>query len=308
MSLLDPDILTAIGRAKLGPRRPVEGPVSGQHRSPLHGLSPEFADFRNYAPGDDPRNIDWRVFARSDRYYIRRYEEESNLRAYFVIDSSRSMQYRGTSRRTRRGGQPPRSKYETAATIAVSLGAVSLRQRDAVGLLTADREVSSVLQPSAAGSQLPEIDRRLSELTPDGETDLVAALRPQVDQMARRSLIVVVSDFLTDLDELSALLGQLRYRGHDLLAIQVLDEDEVELPFEGSTLFVDIEGDEEVFAEPWAFREAYRDAMLEYCDRLENDVRAASYDFWSLRCDDDLPTAIASRLHARDAQTARAPG
>ena len=299
MPLLNPDILTAIGRAGFGPRRPVEGPVAGQHRSPLHGLSPEFADFRSYAPGDDPRNLDWRAFARSDRLYIRRYEEESNLRSYLIVDSSRSMAYAAPA--SRRGAARP-SKYYTAATIGVSLAAVSLGQRDAVGLMTVDREVDGKLSPSGATSQLPEIDRRLEAITPDGTTDLVAALRPQIDQIARRSLVVVISDWLTELDDLPQLIGQLRHRGCELLAIQVLDDDEIDLPFESSTLFVDIEGSEELFAEPWAFRAAYRDAMSAYCDQLRDEIKSAGYDFWQIRCGDPLPAALASRLHARAAQ------
>ena len=296
MSYLDPDILTAIGRAGFGPRRPVEGPIAGQHRSPLHGLSPEFADFRSYAPGDDPRNLDWRAFARSDRLYIRRYEEESNLRAYIIVDASKSMAYQTPDQ-----SRPRRSKFDIAATIGLSLAAVSLRQRDAVGLLTADRRTQTVLTMSGANSQLAEIDQQLQRITPVGETDLVAAIRPQIDQIARRSVVVLISDFLTDLDELSGLLGQLRFRGCELLAIQVLDNDELDLPFESSTLFVDIEGDEELFAEPWAFREAYQDAMTSYCDELRDQILSAGYDFWQIQTGDPLPTAIASRLHARAA-------
>ena len=299
MPLLDPDILTAIGRAGFGPKRPVEGPVAGQHRSPLHGLSPEFADFRSYAPGDDPRNLDWRAYARSDRLYIRRYEEESNLRSYLIVDSSRSMQY--TSSQQDR--QVTRSKFEVASTIAVSLAAVSLRQRDAVGLLTADRTVETVLSPSGATTQLSEIDRRLEQKTPDGTSDLVAALRPQIDQLARRSFVVLISDFLTDVDDLSALLGQIRHRGCELLAIQVLDDDELDLPFESSTMFVDIEGNEEVLAEPWAFRDAYREAMSVFCDSLTTAIRSAGFDFWQIRCGESLPHALASRLHQRAAIT-----
>ena len=296
MPYLDPDILTAIGRAGFGPRRPVEGPIAGQHRSPLHGLSPEFADFRSYAPGDDPKNLDWRAFARSDRLYIRRYEEESNLRAYVIVDASRSMAYVSPDSKRR-------SKFDTAATIGVSLAAVALRQRDAVGLMTADRRAETVLTVSGANSQLAEFDNRLQSITPDGTTELVAALRPQVDQIARRSVVILISDFLTELDELSTLLGQLRFRGCELLAVQVLDDDELELPFQSSTLFVDIEGDEELFAEPWAFREAYRDAMADYCSQLEGEIRSAGYDFWQIRTGDPLPSALASRLHARAAMS-----
>ena len=242
----DPDVFAPIADLALRSRRLVEGTISGQHRSPFHGFNIEFASYREYTPGDDLRRLDWRVFARSDRHYIKQYEEESNVRVNFVIDGSASMAYRGSG--------SVLSKFDYGATLVVSLAMLLARQQDPVGLVLFDEEATTVLPPSATQGQVTVMSDLLQRCTPARKTELGGLLRSLAGRVRRRGLMVIVSDLFTDLDAVYDGLNQLRFLGHEVLVMQVLDRDETELPFDGPTLFHDIEGDEELFAEPWASR------------------------------------------------------
>jgi uncharacterized protein (DUF58 family) len=272
----------------------VEGTVSGLHRSPLKGVSPEFDDYREYSFGDDLKNLDWRAYARSDRFYIKRYEEESNLRAWIVLDASASMGY-GSKRPT---------KFACGATLAASISAMLIKQRDAAGLsLARDLALAgtgaSEVRPSARRSQLLKLVELLETAQPAGKTDLGLAVSLIADRMARRGVVIVISDLFTDLESLYVALGKLQHAGHDVLVFQVLDRDEVELPFDGSVIFRDIEGAEEVFAEPRAFRKAYRDAMKQFLEEAERRCRICGIDYLRLMTDEDLGQTVSRHLHDR---------
>ena len=297
-SYLVPEILARIARLGLRAQRVVEGTISGLHRSPLHGLSAEFADYREYAPGDDLKRLDWRAYARSERYVIKRYEEESNLRATLLLDASRSMKYGGT-----RAG---RTKFEFAATLAASLAALCVKQRDAVGLALVDQEQRTWLRPAATQAQLAKILDALHRSAPDRGTELGAVMNRVADQISSRGMVVVISDLLTDLDSLYAGLGRLQHQGHEILIFQVLDPDEIDLPFKTSVLFRDIEGAsggsgkaDELQADPWAFRKAYRAAMTRFIDDVATRCRTAAIDHVLLTSDQDLGFALSSYLHGR---------
>jgi uncharacterized protein (DUF58 family) len=297
-SYLKPEILARIARLGLHAQRVVEGSISGLHRSPLHGLSVEFADYREYAPGDDLKRLDWRAYARSQRYVIKRYEEESNLRATILLDASRSMKYAGK--------KASMSKNDYAATLAASLAALCVRQRDAVGLALVDESQRTWLRPAATQAQLAKIIDALEKSAPDRKTDLGAIMNRVADQIASRGIIIVISDVLTDLDSLYTGLGRLQHQGHEILIFQVLDPDEIELPFNDSVLFRDIEGvpgadgkPDELQAEPWAFRKAYRRAMNKFIDEIGARCRTAAIDHLLLTTDMDLGLALSSYLHGR---------
>lgn len=298
--MLNPQLTAAVNAVGFSVRRPMEGPVSGQHRSPLHGLSPEFVDYRSYTPGDDLKNLDWRAHARSDRFYIKRYEEESNLRAFLIVDDSASMAYQPVGGSTSRSTSAPRlTKFEIATQVGVALASCLLKQRDAVGLLTASQDVRIVLRPSTSSGQLVQVVDQLTSNECTGETDLLAAMSAAVDQLPKRAVVIVLSDFLTELDGLEQLLGKFRYAGHELIACQILDRDEVDLPFQDSVIFKDIEGDDELYAEPWAFKQAYTEAMQAYRDDLKGRIQAAGYAYWPVISDDDLPKLIPKYLFER---------
>jgi uncharacterized protein (DUF58 family) len=287
----DPNVLARITALGLRAQKVVEGSISGLHRSPLHGVSPEFADYREYAPGDDLKRLDWRAYARSNRYFIKQFEEESNLRCTVLVDASASMRYRG------RGAAM--AKFDYAATLAASLAHLCVTQRDAVGLALFDKAQQAFLRPAATQAQLAKVIDVLERARPDRETDLGGVLSQVCDQIRSRGLVVVVSDLLVDLDAFYHALGRLQYAGHEILIFQVLDSEEIELPFGDSVLFRDIEGSEELFAEPWAFRKAYKAAMERFIDEVGQRCRFAGIDHVLMKTDQDLGTALSHYLHQR---------
>ena len=289
----DPEVIARIADLTLRSRRLAEGAISGQHRSPFHGFNVEFAAYREYAPGDDLRRLDWRVFARSDRHFIKQYEEESNARVTFVVDASASMNYRGP--------RAPLSKFDYAATLVVSLAMLLARQQDPVGLVLFDEEAGAALPPSATASQVTLMANLLGACVPARKTELGGLLRSVTDRSRRRGLLVIVSDLFTAMDPVYDGLNRLRFLGHEVLVAQVLDRDETELPFDGPTVFRDIEGEEELFAEPGAFRRAYRAAMGEFLDGVGKECGARGYDHARFFTDEPLGSTLSAFLHGRQA-------
>jgi uncharacterized protein (DUF58 family) len=287
----DPDVIAQITDLNLRSRRLVEGAISGQHRSPFHGFNIEFAEYREYTPGDDLRRLDWRVFARTDRHYIKQYEEESNVRVTFVVDASASMNYRGSG---------TLSKFDYAATLVVSLSMLLTRQQDPVGLVLFDETATTVLPPSATQSQVLVMTGLLERCQPARKTELGELLLSLADQFRRRNMLVIVTDLFTDLNVLYDGLNRLRFSGHEVLLMQVLDRDELELPFDGPTIFHDIEGEEELFAEPWAFRRSYQNAMNDFLEGVTRECGARGYDHVRFLTDSPLGSSLSFFLHSRE--------
>jgi uncharacterized protein (DUF58 family) len=287
----DPEAIARISDLALRARRLVEGAVSGQHRSPFHGFNVEFAQYREYAPGDDLRRLDWRVFARNDRHYIKQYEDESNVRVTFLVDASASMNYRGSA---------PLSKFDYAATLTVALAMLLTRQQDPVGLVLFDEAATTVLPPSTTQAQVAVMAGLLERCRPARKTELGGLLRSLNERMRRRSLAILVSDLFTDLDPFYDGLNRLRFLGHEVLVLQVLDRDELELPFRGPTIFRDIEGTEELFAEPWAFRRSYQQAMQDFLAGVRRECGRRGYDHVCFLTDEPLGAALSAFLHARE--------
>src|SRR5688572_24455402 len=286
---LDPAVLSRIHNLGLRAQRVVEGTISGLHRSPLHGVSVEFAAYREYAPGDDLRRLDWRAYARSNRHFVKQFEEESNLRATVLLDASASMKY----------GNGPMTKFDYAATVAASLASLCVQQRDAVALAVFDRAERVFLRPAATQAQLAKILDVLDRAKPERESDLGGVMAQVCDKIKNRGVVIVISDLLVDLDSFYQSLGRLQHNGHEVLVFQVLDDDEIELPFGDSVLFKDIEGSEQVFAEPWAFRKAYKAAMEQFIDETSRRCRSAGIDHLMLKTSDDLGIALSHYLHGR---------
>jgi len=286
---LNPEVIGRIAGIGFKTRQPVEGTIAGLHRSPLHGLSPEFADYRSYTPGDDLKNLDWKAYARSDRFYIKRFEEESNLRAVFILDSSASMAY----------GTPGFSKFDCAATIAVSLSAVLLKQRDAVGLAILNDRVQEDLRTGGTPSHLAKFIEVLQRVELIGETDIGPAVSQVADQIHRRGVVVVLSDLLTPLDPFYESLGKLQHAGHEVIVVHILHRDEMEMPFKDSVIFKDIEGEEEIFAEPWAFHKAYQAAMEEFTQETRQRCQYCGIDYLQVLTDENLGAVLSSYLHNR---------
>ena len=286
----DPEVLARIAGLGLRARRVVEGTISGMHRSPFHGFNVEFAEYREYSPGDDLRRLDWRVFGRTDRYYIKQFEEESNLRCTIALDASASMRY----------GSGPLNKFDYAATVVASLATLLVGQQDPVGLALFDSQPRKILPPAATQAQLVRIVEELESSKPDRETQLGPVVQTLSEQVTKRGLMIIVSDLLTDLDSFYDGLSRLQYRGHEIIVLHVLDRDELELPFDDLVLFKDIEGTEELFGEPWAFRNAYRTAMQQFVDGVRETCGGRAIDYLLLRTDENVGDALSPYLHARE--------
>ena len=286
----DPEVLARITPLTLRARRVVDGTVSGLHKSPFHGFSAEFTSYREYAPGDDLRRLDWRVYGRTDRHYIKQYESESNLRAMIVMDASASMRY----------GSGAMTKFDYGATVAASLATLLVQQQDPVGLALFDDQQRELIAPAATQAQLIQIIGQLETAKPDRRTELGEVIQSLAGRLKRRGMIIIISDLLTDLEEFYEGLSRLLFAGHEIMVLQVLDRDELEMPFDDSVMFQDIEGDERVLAEPWSFRRAYRSAMDEFLDDVATHCGNRGVDHNLLLTDEDLGLALSHYLHARE--------
>jgi uncharacterized protein (DUF58 family) len=273
----------------------VEGFWSGLHRSPYHGFSVEFTEYREYSPGDDLRYLDWKLFARSDRYYVKRFEDETNLRCHLLLDASRSMGYGSIGY--------PKSDY--AATLAATLAYFLARQRDAVGLVTFDKDIVEYLP----ARHRPRHSRRLLsmlEQTPAGSaTDLTVPLGRVAELMKKRGLLVLISDLLAPIDTLERDLALFRSRGHDVLLFQVLDPGEVEFGFEEAVLFHDVESRRELYVDPKAVRRQYLDRLEKHNAAIESTCRQLGIDFRRMLTNRPIEPALAElfRIRQRQGQT-----
>ncbi|RUL88975.1 DUF58 domain-containing protein [Tautonia sociabilis] len=249
IAALDPTALTRFGRLELLSRLVVEGVMSGLHRSPFKGFSVEFAEHRPYGPGDEIRHIDWRAFGKTDRYFVREFEEETNLQAYLVLDTSGSMGFAGRTV----------SKLELARRLAAALAYLMIRQRDAVGLVTFDGELRSMLPARSAPGHFAVLCSAMERARAGGKAPLHRVLHALADRIRRRGLIVILSDGFDDLDALSQSLRHLRHRHHEVLFFHILAPEEEAFDFPGPTRFLDLEADgHRLRVDPNAVRAVYR--------------------------------------------------
>ena len=296
---LDPKVLQTIGRLELRARLVVEGFISGLHKSPYHGSSVEFAEHREYVPGDDVRHIDWKVFGRSDRIYIKRYEEETNLQAYLLVDASESMAYplEPSTVGTLRDGRY--SKYDYASTIAAALAYLSLKQQDAVGVALFDDHVGQLLPPSSNPSHLQAIVEVLERPTMRKRTDLGAIFHEFADRVTKKGLIIIVSDMLDDLTNIRDGLRHLRYKNHDVIVFHVLDHDELTFPFQRMTMFEGLEEAPQLVADPRALRKAYLEELSQHMEEVRRTCRDIRVDYLQVDTSEWLNVVLASYLAAR---------
>jgi len=287
----DPQVLARLEGLPLRARRIVEGYVAGVHRSPYHGFSIEFAEHREYAPGDDLRYLDWKVFGRTDKFYLKQFEEETNLVCSLVLDTSESMGYRSEA--------APMSKLDYARCIAAALAYLVLRQQDSVGLVTFDREVRASLRASSNPSQWEPLIRVMEESSPREKTAAGAIFHDLAERIRRRGIVVVLSDLFDDVDAMLAGLKHFRHRRHEVIVFHVLDPAELEFPFDEATRFQGLEGWADLVVEPRALRRAYLDQFDRYLRRVRHGCRAAQIDHVLMRTDRSLELALSSYLASR---------
>jgi len=309
LQFLDPKVLAKITRLDLRARHVVEGFVSGLHRSPFHGFSVEFASHREYVWGDDIRHIDWKVQAKTDRFYIKQYEEETNLKAMFLLDASESMRYGGYASRDRQGAgtraatgsERGLSKYEYAATAAASLAFLLQQQQDAVGLGIFDEELVTHIPPSTSPQQLRAMIHAMSTAKLEKATSLEDVAHTMAEKISRRGLVCLVSDLFAETDGVIRALEHFRHHGHEVLVLHILDEDELEFPFQGNTQFLGLENLGRVNAQPRALREAYRKEIHDFCHEVQRKCVAARIDYKRISTADNLDAALCAFLAARAA-------
>ena len=286
---LDPAVVARLGTLELKARTIVEGFLSGLHRSPYKGFSVEFAEYRQYIPGDDLSTIDWKVYARSDRYYVKKFEEETNLDCHLMLDVSGSMAY----------GSGGMTKFEYASCLAASLGYLVNRQRDAVGLMAFDDRIVSMLPASARPGHLRTLLVTLDRLRLGKDTNVSKPLHQLCDALTKRGMVVLISDLLDDPEHVIRGLKHFQFRGCDVIVFHVLDPDELEFPFERATRFEDLETAEEVMAVPALVREHYLQELGTLIVRYRRELGAAGIDYRLLLTSEPLEMALLSYLSTR---------
>jgi uncharacterized protein (DUF58 family) len=307
LDYLDPKVLAKIARLDLRARHVVEGFISGLHRSPFHGFSVEFASHREYVWGDDVKHIDWKVQAKTDRFYIKQYEEETNLKATFLLDASESMLYgRRTDRNGNSEGQKALSKYEYAATAVAALAFLLQQQQDAVGLGVFDEDLTQYLPPSASPQQLKSMMHAMNTVEPRGKTSLEPIAHSLAEKVSRRGLICLVSDLFVDIDGVIRALEHFRHYDHEVIVLHILDEDELEFPFQGNTQFRGLEALGRVNVQPRALREAYLKEVHDFCQEVKRKCVAGRMDYKQISTADRLDAALCAFLAARAAAVRKA--
>jgi uncharacterized protein (DUF58 family) len=286
----DPKVLAGISNLYLRARWVVEGMMSGVHRSRSKGFSVEFEEHREYSPGDEIRRIDWKALGKFDRYFIKEYEDETNLRAYLLVDTSGSMDYASDGI----------TKFDYGCTLAASLAYLILRQQDAAGVVTFSDHIESFIPPKAKRDYLLQILHALENRGPAGETNVGKILEEIAGQIKRRGLVVLVSDLLDEPEQILKGLRLFRFKGNDVIVFHLLDPAELSLPFDGNILFEDLEElNLRVVADPRAIRKTYREVVEEFTSRMRQECHDNIIDYQLISTSTPLDKALASYLSWR---------
>lgn len=286
---LHPEAVQRIARLEVRARHIVEGFLTGMHRSPYFGQSIEFRQHREYAAGDDLRHVDWKVWARQDRLYVKQYEEDTNLRCTLLVDLSNSMVY----------GRGALNKYEYACTLAACLAHLILHQQDAVGCVTFDEKIRMQVPVRSKRTHLHAILESLNSNEPRDKTEMYSILRTVAEAGSRRGMMILVSDLLTDPAGTMKGLKLLRQRGHDVLVLHVMDDDELDFPFAGPTRFEGLESVDFLNCNPRSLREGYLQALQEFLDTTRRDCARNTIDYALIRTSQPLDAALATFLSSR---------
>lgn len=288
---LDPTTVARISRLDLRARYVVEGFISGMHRSPFFGHSVEFVQHRDYSPGDDIRHLDWKVWSKTDKFYIKQFEEETNLRCTLVMDVSNSMHY----------GRTKMNKYEYGCTVAACLGYMLLRQQDSVGLITFDEDVRQVIPARSQNTHIDAICKAMDVSRPRDKTDIEKILRRVAESAPAKSMIIVISDLLVDREPLFRGLEMLRHNRHDVLLFHIMDQDELTFPFSGTTRFEGMEEMVHVLCEPRSLRDAYLEVLEEYLVEVRRGAARKAIDYMLVSTAEYLDAVLSKFLHHREA-------
>lgn len=291
-NFLHPEAIKRIDRLELRAQHIVEGFMAGTHRSPYFGQSVEFLQHRQYVPGDDLRHVDWQVWARQDRLYVKQFEEETNMRVHLLVDVSKSMEY----------GNGPLNKSDYAATIAVTLSYLVLKNQDAISCATFDDKIRQVVPSQTKRTQLNAVIAALENSSPADKTDLYKIFKRAAERFSRKGMIVVISDLFGDEETTLKGLRLLRQRGHEVILFHILDDDELDFPFTSSTKFSDLESDVNLNCNPKALRDGYLEELHAFLEKIKIGCAKAAVDYAQVRTSDSLGAVLATFLSRRMAR------
>ncbi len=287
---LKPDVIQTIKRLDLRAKFIVKGFLQGLHASPFQGFSVEFSEHRRYAPGDDPDDIDWLAYAKTDKYYIKKFEAQTNITGWLIVDSSKSMGYSSGGTLT---------KFDYCISLAAALGYLMISQQDPVGLITFDEKLKQCLKPRSQRGQLAQILSLLTRLTPDNETDLAQSLIQTAAMLRHKSLLIIFSDLLTDKEKLLQALYRLRHAGHDIILFHIMDQAEVNFPFVGDVEMTDPETGEIIRLNADGVRKEYLKEIEEFREEYMQQCSQARIDYVPLSTDMPFDKALTKYLLSR---------
>lgn len=287
---LRPEVVARLGSLELRARMVVEGFITGLHRSPFHGFSAEFSEHRAYRHGDDLKHIDWKIYGRTDRFYVKQFEEETNLRCLVAVDASASMRY---------ASEGMMSKFDYASSIAASLMYLILRQRDAAGLAVYNIDGVSYLPPRSKMSYIQELLRTLSTTTPSKETGTATALHQIAERLSRRGLVIIISDLFDEVENILSSLRHFRHDRHDVLVMQVMDPREVDFKLGAASVFKDMETGEELTTQPQLLQRAYAQTVDEFCTQIRRGCFDQNIDYVRITTDTPFDVALTEYIASR---------
>ncbi len=287
--ILTPDIISRLNNLSLKARFVVEGFIVGLHKSPYHGFSVEFSEHRAYGAGDEIRHVDWKLWGKTDRFFIKQFEEETNLKSYLLVDQSLSMAYKSKNM----------TKLEYAQILAASLGYLMLKQQDAVGLTLFDDRIRVNIPARSKRSHLNIILSKMQNIIAGPETTIAPVLHKTAEAIKKRGLIILISDLFDDPDKVLSGLQHFRYKGHEVIVFHVLDPQELTLDFTQRTRFRDMESGEEIVTDPWHIQSDYQKSMEQFCDYIKSNCRQKNIDYVQLSTDLPLDMALSEYLIKR---------
>jgi len=290
LKYLQPAVVAQLANMELRARLVVEGFITGLHKSPYHGFSVEFTEHRQYMPGDEIKHIDWKAYGKTDRFYIKQFEEETNLKSYLIVDASRSMDY---------ASKGNLKKFEYASYVAAALSFLMIEQRDAVGLILFDEGIRVSLPPRATRSYLKEILKELESAQPAKKTGTSVSLNLIAEQIKRRGLVIVLSDLFDNPESVVTALKHFRHKGHEVVVMQILDPLERSFAFDGDAIFKDLETQEELMTQPWHIQKAYQQSMQEFLDFYKRQCRDNNIDYVLLDTSTPFDKALFEYLNKR---------
>lgn len=287
---LTPETISGLGNIELKAKLVVEGFITGLHKSPYHGFSIEFAEHRQYRPGDEIRHIDWKVYGRSNRFYVKQFEEETNLRGIVAIDSSESMKF---------ASKGHISKFEYASYLGAALIYLMMNQRDAAGLAIYNTEIQKYFPPRSKQSYLAELLKTLENTTPTNKTGTAKSLHLLSERIKNRSLVVIISDLFDNLEQVTSAIKHFRHNNHEVLVFQILDPREIDFDFGYKSTFIDLESKEEIITEPYQIKNEYQNLVKDFTNTIEKSCREANIDYSLVTTSTPFDKALKDYLNKR---------